>query len=212
MAASTKTDRDTESWWTRFKSVALLLFGLLALMWGIELIDTLVGGRLDQFGIRPRRIDGLWGILFAPFLHGGFAHLGANTISLGLFGGMLMIRSRMEFLIVFVVTTIVGGLGVWLFGSLFTIGNAVHIGASGVIFGIFGYILSMGLFERKLGSILLSVFVGVAYGGTVMGVLPGQEGISWESHLFGFLAGVGTAAVLGRRSRKKAALQAELSA
>ena len=127
-----------ESLWSRIKSVALLLLGLLALMWGIELIDTLVGGRLDQFGIRPRRIDGLWGILFAPFLHGGFAHLSANTVSLGLFGGMLMIRSRMEFFIVFVVTTILGGLGVWLFGSLFSVGNAVHIGASGVIFGIFG--------------------------------------------------------------------------
>ena len=69
----------------------------------------------------------------------------------------------------------------------------------------------MGLFERKLGSILLSVFVGVAYGGTVMGVLPGQEGISWESHLFGFIAGVGCAYVLGRRARRKAHLEAKLA-
>ena len=210
MGTKTKTEGDAESLWARFKSVALLLFGLLALMWGIELIDTLVGGRLDQFGIRPRRIDGLWGILFAPFLHGGFAHLSANTVSLGLFGGMLMIRSRAEFFIVFITTTILGGLGVWLFGSLFTLGNAVHIGASGVIFGIFGYIVSMGLFERKIGSILLSLFVGVAYGGTVMGVLPGQEGISWESHLFGFLSGVATAAFMGRRSRRKAKAEAAL--
>ena len=204
MGAKSENESDAESLWARFKSVALLLLGLLALMWAIELVDTLVGGRLDQFGIRPRRIDGLSGILFAPFLHGGFAHLSANTVSLGLFGGMLMIRSRAEFFIVFAVTTILGGLGVWLFGSLFAVGNAVHIGASGVIFGIFGYIVSMGFFERKIGSILLSVFVIVAYGGTVMGVLPGQEGISWESHLFGFISGVGTAYVLGRRSRKKA--------
>ncbi len=190
--------------WTDLKKSLVVMGIVLAVLWGLEAFDFVLGGYLDRFGIRPRRLDGLSGILFAPFLHGGFAHLAANSSVLVVFGGLILLRSRKEFALVSVITTLLGGLGVWLLGSLFSVGNAVHIGASGVIFGYFGYLLSMGIFERKVGSILLSVALAVGYGGVIFGVLPGQEGVSWESHLFGFLAGVLCARFVGRKARQAA--------
>lgn len=198
-----QTPGEERSFWSDVKTTAIVLVVALGLLWGLEVLDFVLGGALDRFGIMPRRIVGLRGIVFAPFLHGGFAHLAANSSVFAIFGGLILLRSRKEFAFVSVVGTLLGGLGVWLFGSLFTLGNAVHIGASGVIFAYFGYLLFMGIFERKFGSILLSVALAIGYGSVVLGVLPGQEGVSWESHLFGFLAGVFCARIVGRRSRAK---------
>ncbi|MDP8924721.1 MAG: rhomboid family intramembrane serine protease [Chloroflexota bacterium] len=155
-------------------------------MWALELADLLVFRRsLDAWGIRPRHVPGLWGVALAPFLHGGLGHLMANTIPLVSLGWLVMLRGVREFVGVSVAVALLGGLGVWLFARPGTI----HIGASVLIFGYLGFLLFRGYFERSFVSILVAVLVGVVYGGALWGILPGQRGVSWEGHLFGFLAG-----------------------
>lgn len=168
------------------KTHAQVLGSTTAGLWLVEIIDTLLQHGLDRFGIHPRDVDWVWGILFAPFLHGSFEHLISNTVPFLILGWLIMLRETKEFFIVSAITALSAGLGVWLFGGA----NTVHIGASGVVFGYVGFLLFRGYFERSLSSILLSIGVGVLYGGVLWGVLPLQAGVSWEGHLFGFLGGV----------------------
>jgi membrane associated rhomboid family serine protease len=168
----------------------VILGGLVALMWGIEILDQFVfriGLRqtLDIYGIIPRNPIGLRGILFAPFLHGNFAHLIGNTIPFVFLGWLIMLRETRDFLWVSLITALVSGTGTWLFGS-----PGFHIGASGVIFGYLGYLISRGYFERKPLTVAMSLFVGVTYGSMIWGVFPTRMGISWEGHLFGFIGGI----------------------
>ena len=174
-----------------------LLGGLVAIMWVAEILDQWVlGQQLDRFGIIPRTLIGLRGILLAPFLHGNFAHLMGNTLPFLVLGWLIMLRNTHDFLRVTLVVGLASGLGTWLFGS-----PGSHIGASGVIFGYLGYLLLRGLFERRLGSISLSILVGTLYGSMIWGILPLQQGISWEGHLFGFLGGVLAARLLVAHSK-----------
>lgn len=172
------------------------MLGFLGVLWALELVDVLLlGESLDLFGIRPRNVDALSGILAAPFLHGGLAHLLANTIPLAVLGWLVLLRALKTFVIVTVLVTVIGGLAVWLFAAP----NTIHIGASGLIFGYLGYLLLRGWFERSFTSILIAIVVAVVYGGALWGVLPGQRGVSWEGHLFGFLAGALSARLLAPR-------------
>lgn len=167
------------------KNQATILGVMVALMWISEILDIFVfRHRLDVYGILPRNIIGLRGILFAPFLHGGFPHLIANTVPFITLGWLIMVRETREFFPVTVVIAIVGGLGVWLFGA-----PAYHIGASGLIFGYLGFLLLRGYFERSFSSIAIALVVFALYGGVLWGVLPSYPGVSWESHLFGFIGG-----------------------
>lgn len=171
----------------------LVLF--VAVIWGVELLDVFVfGGRLRSFGIVPRTSPGLRGILFAPFLHGGIGHLMANTTGILIFGGLVILRGEVHFWVVTVVGALASGLGTWLFGR-----PAYHIGASGILFAYFGYLLFTGWFERRFGSILLSLGVLIVWGSTLFGILPVHPAISWEGHLFGLIAGVAAARLLARR-------------
>ena len=149
---------------------------------------------LNSYGIRPHSLIGLRGILFAPFLHGGFGHLIGNTVPFLILGWLVMIQETSDFWIVTIITMIVGGLGTWIFGEP----NSVHIGASGLIFGYLGFLLLRGYFQRNVASILLSLVVGFLYGGYIWGVLPTQSGISWQGHLFGFLGGVLSAKLIAK--------------
>ena len=163
-----------------------ILAGVVALLWLLELVDLLIfRGRLDALGIRPRSLDGLRGILFAPFLHANFAHLAANTIPFVVLGWLVMLRSTSDFFVVAAVSAVTSGLGAWLLGGPRT----VHVGISGVIFGFLGYLLARGIYERRLGSILLALIALLLYGGALWGVLPLRAGVSWQGHLFGFLGG-----------------------
>lgn len=167
----------------RFQLLGIVLFTL----WSIEIIDFLVfGGRLDRYGIRPRSLGGLWGILFAPLLHGGFNHLIANTVPMLTLSWWVMLRSIGTWLTATIMIVFLGGAGTWLLAR----GGSVHIGASGLIFGYLGFLVARGYYERTMGAIALSLFVLVTYGAMFWGVLPTQPGISWESHLFGFLSGI----------------------
>lgn len=170
------------------------VLGFVALLWLLEGLDSLLLGSFDAFGIRPRRTDGLIGIPLAPFLHGGFPHLIANTLGLVPLGFLVSARRFWHLPFVTVFVTLGAGLLVWFFGA-----PSVHIGASGVVFGYLGFLLLAGWFERSLGAVVLSVVVGLAFGGALAGMLPGQPGVSWESHLFGFLAGALAARVVAKR-------------
>jgi membrane associated rhomboid family serine protease len=163
----------------------LLVF--LTALWGLELIDTLLlGQRLNHLGIRPRSLSGLWGIVFAPLLHGNLLHLLTNTLPFLVLGFLLMLRGQLEFLRVTVLIWLIGGLGIWLTGGP----NTIHLGLSMVVFGYLGYLLSSAYYQRNLNNVLIALLVGFLYGGMIFGVLPLRFGVSWQGHLFGFVAGV----------------------
>lgn len=181
-------------------SSALLLLAGLSIMWASEGIDQfLLDERLDREGIVPRELDGLSGIPFAPFLHLGFPHLMANTVPLLVLGGLLALKGAARFVQVTMGVILLGGMGVWVFGR-----SAVHLGASGLLFGYLGYLVSAGIFERRVRSVLLGIIAVVFYGGLVWGVLPNDPGVSWESHLFGLLAGGFMGWFVSRSSRRRA--------
>ncbi|NEO78553.1 MULTISPECIES: rhomboid family intramembrane serine protease [Moorena] len=190
------TRQERKSITSELQTQAIILGGWVALMWIVELVDIFVFGRkLDLYGILPRNPIGLRGILFAPFLHGGFSHLISNTIPFLVLGWFVMLQETSDFFVVTTITMLVGGLGVWLLGAP----NSVHIGASVLIFGYLGFLLFRGFFERNLPSIFLSILVGFLYGGLVWGVLPSQPHVSWQGHLFGFIGGILAARLLAKR-------------
>ena len=180
------------------KTQTTILSVFVSSFWIIEFVDRFFfRGWLDRFGIAPHQLIGLRGILFAPFLHGNFPHLIANTVPFLILGWLVMLQETSDFWIVTIITMIVGGLGVWLFAAP----GSLHIGASGLILGYLGFLLLRGYFQRNFASILLSIVVGVLYGGLIWGVLPTQPGISWQGHLFGFLGGVLAARMIAKEKR-----------
>jgi membrane associated rhomboid family serine protease len=163
-----------------------ILIVAIAILWAVEITDLLLfNGGLDSYGIQPHSIIGLRGIVFAPLLHGGFPHLMANTIPFVTLGWLTMIQETKDFYIASIMSALIGGAGVWLFGSP----NSVHIGASILIYGYLGFLLLRGYFQKNFPSIALSIFVAIAYGGFIWGVFPSQMGVSWQGHLFGFIGG-----------------------
>ncbi len=185
----------------QLKSAALVTSVSFGLLWIVELADLVVfGGGLDAHGVHPRSIVGLVGVLTMPFLHGGFLHLLSNTVAGVPLAFLSMERKRSDFFVVSAVTTVTAGLGAWLFGSA----GSVHIGASGVVFGLLGFLMARGFYERRVVPILMSIFVGTVWGSMLIGLVPGLfAGISWQAHLFGFLGGVGVARFLGNKLRQK---------
>ncbi len=177
------------------KTQATILGSFVALFWILEILDTFVfHGSLDTYGIIPHSIIGLRGILFAPFLHGGFGHLIANTIPFIVLGWFVMLQETSDFWIVTIITMVVGGAGVWFFAPP----NSVHVGASILIFGYLGFLLLRGYFQRNIASIILSLVVLFLYGGAIWGILPTQPHVSWQGHLFGFLGGILAARLIAK--------------
>ncbi|HEY2793792.1 MAG TPA: rhomboid family intramembrane serine protease, partial [Micromonosporaceae bacterium] len=159
---------------------------------------------LDRDGaIVPHHISGLDGIVFAPFLHVSFVHLYSNAIPLLLTGTFVLAAGGKRFLWITLLIALVSGIGVWIFG------DGPTIGASGVIFGYLGYLFLRGLIERNWWNIAVALLVGLLFGTAITGVLPGDEQISWQGHLFGFIGGL-IAAVVFRKQRPKPAPITEL--
>ena len=157
---------------------------LIALCWAVFVLNNLIlHGNLNQYGIRPRHMGGLPGILWAPFLHGSWKHLFANTLPLALLGAILSLRGRTEFGIVTVAGIFLSGALTWLIGR-----NAYHIGASGLIFCFFGYLASLAFFERRICTLLLSLVCIVGYVVLVRGIFPTSSTVSWEVHLAVFIS------------------------
>jgi len=151
-----------------------------------EGIDAALNGALNDDGIIPREVNGLDGIVWAPLLHADWPHLLANTIPVLVLGFLAMAGGIGQFVAVTATIWIISGLGTWLTGE----DNSVHLGASGLIFGWLTFLLVRGFFARSFGQILVAVALFLLYGGTLLGVLPGQPGISWQAHLFGAVGGV----------------------
>jgi membrane associated rhomboid family serine protease len=186
------------------KRQAQILGGFVALFWMVEICDRVIfGGSLDRLGIIPHTLIGLRGILFAPFLHGNFAHLIANTIPFLVLGWLVMLQETEDFFIVTLSAMLVGGLGTWLFGAVPLSTPTIHLGASGLIYGYLGFLLLRGYFQRNLASIFLSLVVFFLYGGIIWGVLPSDPGISWQGHLFGFIGGILAARAIAREKRDR---------
>jgi membrane associated rhomboid family serine protease len=183
------------AWYRDLPRCAATLAVVIGALWLVAALNVFVfEGRLLAFGILPRAEEGLPGIVIAPLLHGGINHLLANTGGILIFGGLVMFRSRSHFWMVTIVGGLASGIGTWLFGR-----PAVHVGASGIVFAYFGYLLFTGFFERRIGSLLLSIAVFFIWGPTIYGILPTKSDISWEGHVFGFIGGIVAAWVLAGR-------------
>jgi len=143
---------------------------------------------LEQLGLVPRSFTGLIGIVTMPFLHGNLTHLLSNTLPLVILLG-LMVLSRPRPWSTMVLLTLISGAALWLLGR-----PALHIGASGLIYALMGFLIAAGVLERRLLPAAVALFVGLTYGASIIGgILPGQRGVSWEGHLFGLLAGAALA-------------------
>lgn len=172
---------------------------LLAGMWVLEILDFVLPADFDWWGIRSRSVPGLAGIPLAPMLHGGYDHLIANTLPFLILGCLVAWRARGKFWAVAGVVVVLGGLGVWLLAP----DNVVTIGASGMVFGFLGYLLTLGVITRNWLDIVVSVVVLFTYGSLLLGATPigVPSGVSWLAHLTGFVAGVTAAAALDRDRR-----------
>lgn len=179
------------------KTQAVTLGSAVTGLWASFTANIVAAGALTKYGIVPRTVDGLWGILFAPFIHANVAHLVANTVPLLMLGWLVLLRDARHFIPVTLISMLGAGLFAWTLGAP----NSVHIGASGVVFGYFGFLMLAGWFARSAASIAISVLVTVVWGGLVLGVMPGQPGISWQAHLGGFVGGVLAAKWLAPRRK-----------
>jgi len=180
-----------------FRSQIKVVLCIAAIVTAIEILNLFLGRTLNVFGLIPREVDGLVGIVTAPFLHGSLMHYFSNIVPLCIFSFLLLQHGVVRFSLVTFVSIVLSGLLVWVFGR-----TAIHVGASGLIYGYFGYLLLAGWLSREIKLILISLFIGVGYGGLVFGVFPSNPFVSWEGHLFGFISGVGCALIWGRVKKK----------
>lgn len=172
------------------------ILALVTICWAVFVVNNLVlHTQLNRYGIIPRQINSLPGILFAPFLHSSYKHLAANSLPLLILGAMVCARSKGEFIAVTICGIIFGGGLTWLFAR-----HAAHVGASGLVFCYFGYLGSLALFKRNFATLCLSVICVVAYGGIIRGILPTSAAVSWEGHLAGLLTGITAAWFMTRVS------------
>lgn len=177
-------------------TVALIIMvSLAAVLWIIQFVNAANNYSLDRFGLRPRRIDGLWGVLTEPFLHASYGHLFSNTIPLIGIGWVLMLSGIRTWLMVSGLVLGLGGLATWLVAPA-----GLIVGASGLVFGWLGYLIARAYFSRKLRWILVAAIVLVFFGTLLNGLLPSyNSNVSWQAHLCGFAAGVVAGAALHPR-------------
>lgn len=168
------------------KQQVTVLSSALGAAWLSFVATFATGGALLSFGIVPRTVNGLRGILFAPFLHANLQHLVSNTVPFVILGWLVMLRDTRHFGRVTLLTALTSGLMSWTLGAP----GSLHIGASGVIFGYLGFLMLSGWYARTVSSVLISIGVTAAWGSLVFGVLPTVPGVSWQGHLGGFLGGV----------------------
>ncbi len=186
----------------------LVVAGMVAFMWLLEVVDVIAGNRLDAYGIEPRSTEGLPEIVSAPFLHFGFDHLISNTVPFAVMGAAIALGGAARVVLVTAIVAAISGLGVWLVAPAGTI----TLGASGLVFGYATFLLFRGLFNRSALEIAIGVVVGVVWGTALLGGLLPQEGISWQGHFFGAVGGLVAARALARDRGAPARLAAARSA
>jgi membrane associated rhomboid family serine protease len=201
----------TEAFYASLGRAFVVMCAVVPGLFLIHMLNWVTGRTLASAGgVRPRDLSGLDGVLFAPFLHGSFEHLSANSIPLILLGTFVLAAGVRRFLWSTGVIMLVSGVGVWTLGNLFFASeaeralNLPHVGASGVIFGYLGLLLTRGIVEHSWWNAAVAVLIGLLYWWSLAGILPSQGAlISWEGHLFGFVGGV-VAAIVFRRRRRRA--------
>jgi membrane associated rhomboid family serine protease len=180
---------------SRAMSAGVLMLVWVGLLWLLEVIDVATGHSLDPYGISPRETGELADVVPAAFLHFGWDHVAANSVPLLVLGFLAAVRGIGRFLAVCLTIIVVSGAGVWLTAPE----NSLTAGASGVVFGLFGYLLVRGFVDRDALDITVGITVVLLYGSILWGVLPTASGVSWQGHLFGLIGGV-LAAFWFRRS------------
>lgn len=171
-----------------------------AAMTAVHVVDLFLGGFLKSFGIQPREIGSAYTIATAPWLHANFVHLGSNLAAFVVLGSLALLNGLRYFVKASAIIIGLGGILVWLFAF-----DSIHIGASGWIFGLWSLVIALAWFDRTPRNIAIALAVVFFYGGMVFGVLPTQSYISFESHLFGAVAGVFAAFTLSKRPVEVAA-------
>ncbi|GAA2219150.1 rhomboid family intramembrane serine protease [Micromonospora olivasterospora] len=186
----------TEAFYAAIGRAFVAMCAVVPVLFLVEALDVGLGYDLDLAGgIIPRRVEGLDGVFFSPFLHADFNHLYSNSVPLVLLGTFVLAAGFRRFVWSTVMIVLVSGLGVWFTGSP----DTVVVGASGVIFGYLGVLLTRGLVERSWWNFAVVLLVGLLYGWQLFGILPTDERISWQGHLFGLVGGVAAAIVFRRR-------------
>jgi membrane associated rhomboid family serine protease len=175
-----------------------LLAVIVAVMWIVEIINTIDSNGLDRDGIYARSVSHVWGILTAPFIHASFAHLIGNTIPFVFLGLIIALRGATRLALVTAIVIVIGGLGTWLISPA----GVSTVGASGVVFGYATYLLARGFFDRSLLELFTGVIVGIVWGAALLASIVPHYGVSWQGHVSGAVAGV-IAAWLLRRDRPK---------
>ena len=174
------------------------VLGIVGLCWLVFLINNLLlHGQFSHLGIVPRTMSGLSGVFLAPFLHASFRHILANTVPLLILGGIISLRSPATYISITVAGTIISGTLTWLLAR-----PGCHLGASGLVFCYFGYVMGHAWFQRSIVNSLLAVAIGFIYGSLIWGLSPFQSGVSWEAHGAGLVAGVILGAIKSPRNRE----------
>jgi membrane associated rhomboid family serine protease len=178
-----------------FWNSVLIVLGLVSILWIVQFIQFFGLYDFNGFGNWPQHEEGLKGIIFSPFIHGSFEHLISNTLPiLVLFTVLLNAYPKVAFgVLIFVHFT--SGILVWLFAP----DTGIHIGISGIIYGIACFLIASGIFRRDRNSTAIAILVTLVYGGMILGFLP-KQGVSWQSHLYGGLSGVAIAFFLRKRN------------
>lgn len=172
-------------------------FVFVVIFWVIHLFKHLTSINFSGLGILPRNVDGLWGVLTAPFIHGDFDHLIANTVPFFFLSCLLFFFYEKKASLYLILIWITAGLITWIIGR-----SASHIGASGVIYGLASFLVFGGIFSKNWKLILIAMLVAFIYSGLIFGIFPTEQAISWEGHLGGALAGL-LWAFLCRKSLQK---------
>jgi membrane associated rhomboid family serine protease len=185
--------------WSEAADGVRVVVGMLAIMWVAWVVNALDHYRLDQYGILPRNVGHLYGIVTSPFLHASFSHILGNSIPFLILGLVVAGSGVARLIAVTVISIVIGGAGVWL-----TAGAGTEtIGASGLVFGFAAYLVARGIFSHRIGELLVGGVVGAVFGLSLLSDLIPRSGVSWQGHLFGALAGVIAAALLTTRAERR---------
>jgi membrane associated rhomboid family serine protease len=190
--ARTEPPFNPQSW----SGALIVMASIAALLWVVQFVNSADDYGLDRFGMKPREVDGLWGVVTMPFLHASFGHMLSNTVPLVLIGWVLLLSGLRTWATVTAIVVVAGGMLTWLVAP----GHTVIVGASGMVFGWLGYLLARAYFSRRLKWIIVAVLVLVFFGTLLFGLFPTlHSDVSWQAHVCGFAAGVGAGALLHPR-------------
>ena len=164
---------------------AYIVLVFIGLLWWVGVADAVFHLGLARYGVLPREISGLRGILFAPLIHGSWLHLLANTAPLFVLGTAMLYGYPRASMLALPAIYLLSGIGVWIFAR-----SNYHIGASGLAYGMMFFVFVIGVLRRDRLSIVLSMIVFFLYGGMIWGIFPQRQGVSFESHFFGAVSGI----------------------